>query len=63
MSGGEHLDVQLWQKQRWSPGNVREFVTFDDEALGFPFLTTSIPRVNEENADAKWIWGNLTRQT
>jgi ABC-type sugar transport system substrate-binding protein len=63
VSGGEHLDVQLWQKQRWSPGNVREFVTFDDEALGFPFLTTSIPRVNEENADAKWIWGNLTRQT
>jgi ABC-type sugar transport system substrate-binding protein len=62
IEGGTHLGTDVWQEQLWSPAQVREFVSFNDENLGFPFLTTAIPVVDKEQADAPYLWGNLTRQ-
>ncbi len=62
IEGGTHLGTEVWQEQLWAPAQVREFVSFNDENLGFPFLTTAIPVVDEELAEAPYLWGNLTRE-
>lgn len=62
ISGGQHLGTDPWQEPLWSPAEVREFVSFDDENYGFPFLTTAIPVVDDEQADAPYLWGNMTRK-
>jgi len=61
IEGGEHQGVDPWTEQHWSPADVREFITFDEEPLDSPFVTTEAPVVTEENADAPYLWGNLSR--
>ncbi|MFB6106865.1 MAG: sugar ABC transporter substrate-binding protein, partial [Halobacteriaceae archaeon] len=62
ISGGTHLDANPWKEPLWSPADIRSFVSFNDEELGFPFLTTAIPVVGKDQADAPYLWGNLTRK-
>lgn len=62
IDGGQHMDIDPWSEQLWAPANIREFVTFNGKGLGFPFFTTNIPRVTTDNADAPYLWGNITRQ-
>lgn len=61
IEGSEHQGVDPWQEQHWAPAEVREFITFDREPLDSPFVTTQAPVITEENADAPYLWGNITR--
>lgn len=62
ITGGQHQGVDVWQDQHWAPAEVREFITFDREPLNSPFLTTQVPVITEDNADAPFLWGNITRK-
>lgn len=62
ITGGQHKGVDVWQKQLWAPAEVREFIIFDREPLDSPFLTTQVPVITEDNADAPYLWGNITRK-
>jgi len=61
IEGGQHNGVNPWQKQHWTPAEVREFITFDREPMDAPFVTTEAPVVTEDNADEPYLWGNITR--
>lgn len=61
IEGGQHQGVNPWQEQHWSPADVRELITFEDESMGSPFITTEAPVITEDNADAPYLWGNLSR--
>jgi len=62
IGGGEHKGVDPWQEQHWAPAEVREFVTFDREPKDLPFVTTEVPIIAEDNSDAPYLWGNITRK-
>jgi len=59
ISGSERFGVDPWAESIWAPAEVTEN---EFEGGSHPFFRTQEVLVTEENADAGWLWGNISRE-